>query len=79
MPVYGCDVKIAGTAYVKAQNQKEAKQKLAAWIEENGWIEVEGDDISNSRYDDPELPEVSFSGSMTLKGVYTNAKFERRG
>ena len=74
--VWNVDVKIAGTAYIKADTAEEAREKLDQWIENEGWLELRGEAISSADLSSPFLPEVSLSPAMTLKGIYEGEKIE---
>jgi hypothetical protein len=64
--IYRMDVKIIGTAYVRADSPEEARTKIDEQLI-GEWIEVAGDElISGFRFDDPALPEVSLSPAMTI-------------
>lgn len=69
MKVFRCDIRIAGTVYVKAKSKKEAK-RLVDQMKGNGFEISEGEYgdviISGASFDDPELPEVSLSPCFTL-------------
>jgi hypothetical protein len=63
--LYSIDIKVVATAYVKANSEEEAREK-AKGLHMDG-LEVSGDPlISERRYDDPELPEISLSPAMTI-------------
>lgn len=75
MNVYSIDIQLAGTVYVKADSEDEAlalAQKRMD-VDDSGFgiaIEVDSDPmISGLQYDDPDLPEVSISPAMTVRGV----------
>lgn len=66
--VYSIEVSIAATAYVRADSEEEARAKA----KELGGTGLElpeytdGVEISGRSFDDPDLPEVSLSPSMTI-------------
>lgn len=75
MPVFNIDVRIYGTAYIRAADENEALEKLAEQLprytnltlpdrtSEYGEVWVSG-----KRYDDPDLPTVSLSPVFTIHG-----------
>jgi hypothetical protein len=72
MPLYSIDVRIYGTAYIRADNAAEAQAaadglKGCCFEFPQGYI---GDDveISGRQYDDPDLPDLSLSPAMTCHG-----------
>lgn len=77
MNLYEIDVRIAGTAYIKAKSKAEAVRKakglkhlsLQLGEDEQGELPISGRD-----YDDPRLPEISLSPAMTIHGPW-NAAF----
>lgn len=73
--LFRVDVKIAGTAYIKALSVKDAILKAKAL--NNAWIEISpseqkaGDvEISGRRFDDAGLAEVTLSPAMTCHGIW---------
>lgn len=68
--VYRIDVKIAGTAYVKAASADEALVKVRALANKGFEFEAYDDTISDREFDDPELPEISLSPAMTIYGPF---------
>lgn len=70
MPIYSITVTIYGTAYIRADNPKDAFAKAASM--ENAVLEVSdaGSEvaISGARLSDPGLPEISLSPAMTVIG-----------
>jgi hypothetical protein len=84
MTVYRVDVQIAGTAYIKAENEEQALEKAKelndATIEVPllGGQDVPAADvtISGRRFEDPKLPEVSLSPMLTVHGVWPGAEVE---
>ena len=75
MPVYRIDVVIYGSLYVCAGDETQAtiranaQQNLVLEVADTGKSEVP---ISGRRFDDPALPEVSFSPAMTVIGPGDN-------
>ena len=82
MNLYRVDVKIVGTAYIKAASETEAHKLLRDRATEVG-LEVEDVNsdvpISERMLDDPELPEISLSPAMTLYGLNEGAELEEVG
>lgn len=76
MAVYSIDVRIYGTAYIKARSEAEARKKLAKAIKDDSGQLHLADDAGGSedlpvcgrQFDDPELPAVSLSPAMTVVG-----------
>lgn len=70
MPIYGIDVKIYGTAYIRADNEKQAAERAASL--ENVILQVRdaGSEvaISGRNFTDPALPDLSISPAMTIVG-----------
>lgn len=65
--LYSVDIKIIGTAYIKAGSAKQARE-MARNLKMEG-LEVSGDPlISGLEYSHPDLPEISLSPAMTLYG-----------
>lgn len=62
--LYSIDIKVVATAYIKADSEEEALEKVKG-LHLDG-IEVSGDIISERQFDDPDLPEISLSPAMTL-------------
>lgn len=75
--VYSCDIRIAGTVYVRAKTLKQAKELIAA-IYGNALHVSEGEYedviISGARLDDPELPEISLSPCFTVHNPWSPVK-----
>lgn len=70
MKVYSVDVPIIATLYVKAESREAAVEKAAKV--KGLCLEVRQDEtqevpISGRKYDDPKLPETSFSPAMTIQ------------
>lgn len=74
MNVYRAEVKLCGSAYIKANSQEEATKMLyeAFGRNEKRW---EGVDVllasSERDFEDPRLPDVSLSPAMTAMGPWT--------
>ena len=70
MPIYSIAVTIYGTAYIRADNPKDAFEKAASL--ENTLLEVSdaGSEvaISGAKLTDPALPAISLSPAMTVIG-----------
>jgi hypothetical protein len=76
MKIYSVDIPVWASVYIKAENEEEAKQKLLTVAglcinEHDGESEVE---VSNLRFDDPDLPEISLSPAMTIAPLDQIAK-----
>jgi hypothetical protein len=88
MKVYSIDVKIVGTAYIRAASVEEAKKLfLATYSEGQGGEIPTGDgspseesvDVSGRQYDDPDLPGCSLSPAISFYGpadAYGDMSFE---
>jgi len=79
MNVYSVTIKIAATAYIKAETEADALRKAGA-LENCGLELPTGDmgdaDICGLAYDDPELPEISLSPAMTMHGAWSGDRTE---
>lgn len=64
MPLYSVEFTIYATAYIQADSEDEARQIALDCKDDT--MEVSGEWISGHQFDDPELPEFSFSPAMTL-------------
>ena len=64
--IYSIDVRIYGTAYIRAESPEAALVK-AKELADTG-IGLEGDEVADCMLDDPEMPEVSLSPAATIKG-----------
>lgn len=64
--IYSADVRVWATLYVIAKNEKEARrmmrEQLGCFIEAG-----RTDDFDGRAFDDPDLPDVHFSPSMTVE------------
>lgn len=64
MPIYTVPIRVYATLYVRADDADAAYLASRAIRDEP--IIVSGDLISDLRYDDPSLPDVSLSPAMTV-------------
>ena len=68
MNLYQVEIPIHATAYIKANSPEEALAKAREL--KDGSPDIPGSDgdvpISGRQYDDPDLPEISFSPAMTI-------------
>jgi len=72
--VFSCDIRLAGTVYVRAKTLKQAKEMVAALYGDAMQIvdgKYEDVVVSSARYDDPKLPKVSLSPCFTLHHAWT--------
>ena len=78
MKLYSIDVKIYGTAYIKADSPEHALEIAENLKNECIYTDTsfEGVEISGAKFDDPDLPEVSLSPAMTIHGPDPDAKPE---
>lgn len=71
MRVYRVEVDVQATAYIRANDEHEARLLLREHIL-NGTMELPqgnfGVEISGKQYDDPTLPVASLSPAMTVDG-----------
>lgn len=74
MKVYRIDVKLCGTAYVRAKDEKDARRKAKEFSKE--WFEVRGDVVSHLSFDDPRLPDVSLSPAIAGHGIWPGSQLE---
>ncbi len=72
MPLYRCDVQIAGTAYIRADTVQEATRMAKRLKDRSPQIEDSDGDvpISGLAYDNPDLPDLSLSPAMTIHGIW---------
>jgi hypothetical protein len=68
--LFSADVKLAGTCYVNATSQAEAKEKIERWLRREAPLEFSGPGISELRFDNPNLPEISLSPAFTAHGIW---------
>ena len=70
MPIYGIDIKVYATAYIRADNEQQAAERAASL--ENVVLQVcdNGSEvaISDRAFADPALPDLSLSPAMTIAG-----------
>lgn len=76
MNLYSIDIKIAATVYIKAETKKAALTKAKTLVHDE--IEVIEDPTSELpivgyRFDSEDLPEISLSPAMTLRGPWGRA------
>lgn len=69
MSIYQIDLKVAATAYVRANSKEEAIQALKDEIGKHGTDIIEFE-TSTRKFDDPELPDISLSPAMTVLGPF---------
>ena len=77
MNLYRLEVKLCGSAYIKAETEEEAVKLFHEHFghDEKRWEGVDVDYMTSSRdFDDPRLPEVSLSPAMTALGPFTVAE-----
>lgn len=69
--LFQVEAMIAATLYIKADTLEDALAKAAALKGQSVEAEDAGGDvaISGLQYEDPDLPEISFSPSMTIHDV----------
>lgn len=75
MTLYRIEVKICGTAYIKAESPEAAMEVANQSLSDRGFVVCEDpvdEDafVSELEYDDPRLPNVSLSPYMTVKGAW---------
>jgi len=74
MPLYSIDVKICGTAYIKAESEAEAMAKTKRL--KDAWISSDPRDgggdipISGAPFNSDDMPEISLSPAMTCCGLW---------
>lgn len=68
MSVYQIDLKVAATAYVRADSKEEAIQALKDEIGRG--CDFDDFEVSDLRLSDPELPDISLSPAMTVLGPF---------
>lgn len=74
MNLYRLEVKLCGSAYIKARDEEEAAKLFyeAFGRDEKRWEGVDVLHASSERdFDDPRLPDVSLSPAMTAMGPWT--------
>ena len=68
MSIYQIDLKVAATAYIRANSKEEAIQALKDEIGRGcDYADLE---ISGLRLSHPELPDISLSPAMTVLGPF---------
>ena len=70
MPIYGIDIKIYATAYIRADNEKQAAERVALLTDAILEVRDAGPEvaISGRSLTDPALPDLSLSPAMTIAG-----------
>lgn len=71
MNLYNIDIKIYGTAYIKANSEEEALTIVKSFNMDGIKLREDLDaeiPISGQGFDDPDLPEFSLSPAMTIYG-----------
>lgn len=69
MTIYSIDLKVAATAYVRANSKEEAIKALKDEIGKHG-TDIIDFETSERKFDDPELPDISLSPAMTVWGPW---------
>lgn len=69
MTIYSIDLKVAATAYVRANSKQEAIKALMDKISDF-YTDVSDFEISGLPFDDPDLPAISLSPAMTVIGPF---------
>jgi len=70
MPVYSIDLKVAATAYVRADTKEQAIAALKDEICYPRGSEIFDLQISDARLDSADLPNISLSPAMTVWGPW---------
>lgn len=70
MNVYSVDMRLAATIYVKAESEKEARDKALTFAAESFEFLPDAVTVSDAAMDDPNFPEISLSPVMTGWGLY---------
>ncbi len=70
MPVYQIDLKVAATAYVRANSKEEAIQALKEETRFPRGADYDDFEISGARLDSEDLPDISLSPAMTVWGPW---------
>ena len=70
MSVYQIDLKVAATAYVRANSKEEAIQALKEEIRDRRGCDMADLQISDARLDSEHLPDISLSPAMTVWGPW---------
>lgn len=69
MTIYSIDLKVAATAYIRANSKEEAIQAIKDEIGKYGTDLIDFE-TSERKFDDPELPDISLSPAMTVWGPW---------
>jgi hypothetical protein len=72
MPVYSIDLKVAATAYVKAESKAAAIAALKEEISERFGTDLSDFETSGLPFDSEDLPDISLSPAMTVWGPWGN-------
>jgi hypothetical protein len=70
MTIYSIDLKVAATAYVRANSKEEAIQALKDEISDRYGTDIVDFEVSELRLDSEELPDISLSPVMTVWGPW---------
>ena len=65
--LYQADIRLCATVYIKASNKTEARKMAREFA--NNVFEFSGDHVSDRQLDDPDLPKISLSPTMTGHGL----------
>lgn len=65
--LYSIDVRLYGTAYVRARSAREAKRIARAHLHMET-IELTGELVSDQLFDNPDLPDLSLASVATCYG-----------
>jgi hypothetical protein len=76
--IYRIDMMVAATAYIRANSEDEALQLARAMRDDTLEVADAGSEvpISGARFDDPDLPDVSLSPAMTVRGPFKSERPE---
>lgn len=84
--IYRIDMRLCATAYIRATSEEDAAKKAKALkdlspaiLSPDGRHHMADVPISGLDFDDPKLPDVSFSPAMTIVDVEENAEPELAG
>lgn len=69
MPIYSIDLKVAATAYVKADTKEQAIQALKDELCAFG-TDISDFEVSGLPFDSEDLPDISLSPAMTVWGPW---------
>ncbi len=70
MSVYSIELKVAATAYVRAESKADAIAALKDMISERYGSDYIDFEISEARLDSEDLPDISLSPAMTVWGPW---------